>query len=48
MDNLLYEKIDEIGIITMNRPKSLNALNAATLQELDTILADIATDFLRR
>jgi enoyl-CoA hydratase len=45
VDNLLYEKIDEIGIITMNRPKSLNALNAATLQELDTILSDIATDF---
>ncbi|WP_144353147.1 short-chain-enoyl-CoA hydratase [Sporomusa termitida] len=44
VENLLYEKSDSIGIITMNRPKALNALNAATLRELDSLLTAIASD----
>lgn len=44
MINLLYEKSNSIGIITINRPTALNALNAATLRELDSLLTDIAND----
>ena len=37
-ENLLYEKRDQIGFITFNRPKVLNALNRKTMQELNDIL----------
>lgn len=42
--NLWYEKENGMGLITINRPKALNALNAATLKELDCLLDKIATD----
>jgi enoyl-CoA hydratase/carnithine racemase len=38
-ENLLYEKRDQIGFITFNRPKVLNALNRKTMEELSHILA---------
>ena len=41
---IIVEKKDKIGIITINRPKSLNALNAQTLEELSTALTEINTD----
>lgn len=37
-ENLLYEKRDDIGFITFNRPKVLNALNRKTMDELREIL----------
>ena len=37
-ENLLYEKRDQIGFITFNRPKVLNALNRKTMEELNLIL----------
>ena len=37
-ENLLYEKRDQIGFITFNRPKVLNALNRKTMEELNQIL----------
>lgn len=33
-DNLLVEQKDRVALLTINRPKSLNALNGETLQEL--------------
>ena len=41
MNNLLMEVQNEIAVVTINRPKSLNALNSETLAELNTCLAEI-------
>jgi len=43
-ENLLIEKNDGIGLITINRPKALNALNSATLNELDAALDELRDD----
>ena len=43
-ENLLYEKADGIGTVTINRPKALNALNAATVSELNTLIDEITAD----
>ncbi|WP_144352806.1 short-chain-enoyl-CoA hydratase [Sporomusa termitida] len=43
-ENVLFENYDGVGLITMNRPQALNALNAATLAELDCLLDDVAKD----
>lgn len=40
-ENLLLETQDGITRITVNRPKALNALNRATLVELDRALQDL-------
>lgn len=40
--NLLFEMRDSIGLITLNRPKALNALNTALLTELGLLLDEIA------
>ncbi|QDR79018.1 short-chain-enoyl-CoA hydratase [Sporomusa termitida] len=42
--NLLFANDAGIGIITLNRPQALNALNQAMLQELDSLLDVIAGD----
>jgi enoyl-CoA hydratase len=34
MENLLYEKQDKVGILKINRPHAMNALNAEVLNEL--------------
>jgi len=41
-ENLLVDISDRIATITINRPKSLNALNRATMQELSDGLEEIA------
>lgn len=41
---ILYEIKGDIGIITLNRPKSMNALNSQLLRELDNVLTDIDRD----
>ncbi len=43
-ENLLYEKKDNIGYITFNRPKVLNALNRKTMEELGDLLAHVRED----
>jgi len=42
--NLLTSNQDGILWITLNRPKKLNALNAATISELDAAMSGAATD----
>jgi enoyl-CoA hydratase len=42
--NLLFEKEEGIGVVTINRPKALNALNEATVRELDKIIDVLAED----
>lgn len=43
-ENVRYEKHGHLGLITMNRPKALNALNSRTLAELDQVLDIISGD----
>jgi enoyl-CoA hydratase len=43
-ENLLLEKRAPLAWITINRPRVLNALNAATLEELSLALEEVAAD----
>jgi len=43
-EGLIYKKEDGIGIITLNRPEVLNALNEATLTSIDSIVNDLKFD----
>jgi enoyl-CoA hydratase len=43
-ENIIVEKADRIATITVNRPDKLNALNAATIGELDRAFRDVAAD----
>ena len=43
-DNLLLERDGTIAIVTVNRPKVLNALNAPTLDELRRVMLDLKQD----
>jgi enoyl-CoA hydratase/carnithine racemase len=43
-ENILLEKKNAIAYVTVNRPKVLNALNMATMEELRTALTDIKND----
>jgi len=42
--NIRIEKRAPLAIVTLDRPKVLNALNAATLAELDIVFDDLAGD----
>lgn len=41
---LLYEKVDGIGVVTLNRPESLNALNTTVFTELYELFQGIEND----
>jgi len=43
-NNVLYQTDNGIGMITLNRPKALNALNSELLKELNGLLDEIAQD----
>ncbi len=43
-ENLTYEKKNAIAYVTVNRPKVLNALNMATMEELRTVFHGIKAD----
>ncbi|MBV7276934.1 short-chain-enoyl-CoA hydratase [Clostridium sp. PL3] len=42
--NIILNKKDKIAMVTINRPKALNALNSETLKELDTIIDELYAD----
>lgn len=44
LKTLLYEKEDDIGIVTLNRPKAMNALNDELIRELSFLIDEIRTD----
>ncbi len=41
---IIFEKIENIGIVKINYPQALNALNSQVLSELDSIFDEIAAD----
>jgi enoyl-CoA hydratase len=43
-ENLLYEVRDQIGYVTFNRPKVMNALNHRTMEEFGQILEEARGD----
>jgi enoyl-CoA hydratase/carnithine racemase len=42
--SILYEKIDDIAIVTFDTPKRLNAISEARLTELEAVLSDMEGD----
>jgi enoyl-CoA hydratase len=44
LDNLLLEHADSVALLTVNRPKVLNALNTATLDELRRVILALKHD----
>ncbi|NPV93030.1 MAG: short-chain-enoyl-CoA hydratase [Firmicutes bacterium] len=43
-DNVLLEKDGVVGVVTVNRPKALNALNGDTLTEIGLAFDEVAKD----
>src|SRR5260370_8825752 len=43
-ENLKLEKKNQIAYVTIDRPKVLNALNMATMGELQEVFTDLAAD----
>ena len=43
-ETILLEKHKGVGLITLNRPKALNALNSKLIQEVNLALDDLEKD----
>jgi enoyl-CoA hydratase len=43
-ENILLDRDGAIAIVTINRPKVLNALNTPTMQEITTVMRELAAD----
>ena len=44
LENVKFEKKNKIAYVTIDRSKVLNALNMATMQELEQVFTDLAAD----
>ena len=44
LENVILEKEGHLAVVTINRPKALNALNSQTLKDLDVVLEDLEKD----
>ena len=44
METLLFEKKESIALITINRPKEMNALNSQVMEEMDALIDQISKD----
>lgn len=44
LKNIILEKEGHLAIVTINRPKALNALNSETLKDLNVVLDDLEKD----
>lgn len=44
LKNVILEKENHLAIVTINRPKALNALNSETLKDLNTVIDDLEND----
>ena len=43
-ETILYSEEDHIGLLTLNRPETLNALNQKMIEELDALLDELYRD----
>jgi enoyl-CoA hydratase len=48
LENVVYDKKGPIGYVTLNRPKVMNALNKATINELEGVFEDARNDSVVR
>lgn len=44
LETLIYEKSDNLAIITFNRPEAMNASNFKSIDELDAVINEIESD----
>jgi enoyl-CoA hydratase len=44
LETVIYEKVDDIGIIILNRPKVLNAINVQLTRDVHRVLTEAAGD----
>ncbi|AAK80658.1 enoyl-CoA hydratase [Clostridium acetobutylicum] len=44
LNNVILEKEGKVAVVTINRPKALNALNSDTLKEMDYVIGEIEND----